>query len=191
MSRLKILKNNQGFTLAELLVAVIIGLLILITVTTVFSLNQKILRKSNIKSELLQNARIATDIMTREIRQAKQIVTVLPIDNSNLNLVPHELEFEDGHNVNQIQYVRYYINGNQLKRQIKVYYFESDPQIYVYWNDTDAFGSPEQSVIDEKIIGEYFSEINFYGQDKIYIDLILDKQTEQIKIKSEVKPRNI
>lgn len=188
---LKLNKNNKGFTLAELLVAVIIALLTLIIISTIFSLNQKVSRKSNIKAELTQNARIVIDIMAREIRQANKIVTVLPPNNSDPALITHELQFEDGHTDTHIQYIKYYLEGDKFKRQIIVYYFEYDPSTYVYWDDFDPFGSPVQEVLEEKIIGEFFSTIDFYGEDKINVDLTLQKQSEQVQIKSIIHPRNI
>ena len=56
--------------------------------------------------------------MAREIRQANDIVTVLPVDDSDPDLVTHELQFEDGHNTNQIQYIRYYLNGTDLMPEV-------------------------------------------------------------------------
>ncbi len=194
MSRLikliKIKRKNQGFTLAELLVSVIILLLILTTVTTIFTLNQRVTRKSNSKAELLQNARITADLMAREIRQAKAIVTPLPPDNSNPELVAHKLQFEDGHTESQIQYIKYYLDDHTLKRQIIVYYFEIDSETYVRWNDADPFGPPEEDVLEDKIIGEYFNSIDFYGEKVITIDLTLQKNNEQLRMRSDINPRN-
>lgn len=184
------LKEQKGFTLTELLVSVIIGLLIIVLVASVFLLNQRVLRKSNTKSELTQNARITIDLMSREIRQAKNIVTVLPADDSNPPL-PHELQFEDGHLTSQIQYIKFYLDGIQLKRQVIVYYFESSPSIYVHWNDVDSFGPPALLILEDKIIGENFSNMDFYGEGNINIDLDLEKNNELIKIKTIISPRNI
>lgn len=188
----KLTRKQRGFTLSELLITVLIGLLIVIIVTTAFSLNQKVFKKSNIKAELVQNGRVTLDLMSREIRQANKIVTILPPDDSNPDLVAHELKFEDGHTDFQIQYIRYYLDGDNLKRQIIVYYFfETDPPTYVYWDDIDAFGPPRQSILEDKLIGENFSNLNFYGQDNINIELILKKYNERVEIKSVINPRNI
>ncbi len=187
----KLIKNNTGFTLTELLISIVISLLILIIVSTTFTLNQRVFRKSILKAELVQNARVSLDLMAREIRQAKEIATPLPADDSNPDLVAHELEFEDGHIESQIQYVRYYLDGSNFKRQIVVYFFDTDHNTYVYWDDIDAFGGPENATLEEKIIAENFSNLNFYGNDNINIELILQKRNEQIKIESLINPRNI
>ena len=70
--------NQAGFTLAELLVSLVIIVMIISVVGTTFVFNQRVFRVVSTKAELLQNARIITDLMAREIRQAVSIVTVFP-----------------------------------------------------------------------------------------------------------------
>jgi len=185
------LLNQKGFTATELLISVVIGLLILLIVSTVFILNSRVIRKSNTKAELTQNVRITNDLMAREIRQANDIVTVLPVDDSDPDLVTHELQFEDGHNTNQIQYIRYYLNGTDLMRQINVYYFDSDPDTYVHWDDVDAFGAPESAILEDKLIGENFTTINYFGQNDVTVQLELEKSNERVLIETIINPRNI
>lgn len=67
----------------------------------------------------------------------------------------------------------------------------TDTPVYVHWNDTDPFGPPIEEAIEEKLIGEFFSNLDFYGQTEVNIDLTLEKRTEQIQIKSIIHPRNI
>ncbi len=188
---MKSLKTQKGLTLSELMIAVMIGLLVLLIISSIFMLNQKVFRKSNTKAELIQNARIALDLMAREIRQANKIVTILPVNNSDPNLLSEEILFEDGHNSSYIQYIKYYLNNTDLKRQTIAYYFETEPEVYVHWNDFDAFGNPEITILEDKLIGENFSDIFFYGEDRINIELILEKSNEIIQIKSIINPRNI
>lgn len=180
-------KKGAGFTLAELLISIVIGMIIFMIITSTFLLNQRVFRKSNIKAELAQNARITLDLMAREIRQANETVTILPATDTS---APAELQFEDGHTNSHIQYIRYYTDGTNLKRQIVVYYFESEPLAYVHWDDVDPFGSPTQAVLQDRIIGENFSDIDFWGSSNINIELVLSKQNETIEIKSIIQPRN-
>ena len=183
------LKNQSGFTIAEVLVSIIIGLIILTLVGSIFILSQKVIRKNNTKSELTQNGRITIDLMSREIRQAREIVTVLPIDDSSPPL-PHELQFEDGHTTSQIQYIRYYLSNNNFNRQIIVYYFNSDPTTFVRWDDIDGYGLPTASTTQDRIIGENFNNINFYGNKNININFDLQKNNEQIEMGTIINPRN-
>jgi|SRR3989339_2255056 len=182
--------RRKGFTIAELIVSIFIGLLLVLTISSVFILNQRTFRKSNIKAELTQNGRIVIDLFSRELRQAKDIVTTLPADDSNPSTVAHELKFEDGHITSQIQYVRYYLNGTLLQRQILVYYFDTDPTIYVLWNDVNQFGSPTESIIEDRVIGENISQINFYGDGAITIEIFLRKLNETTNMQSIIDPRN-
>ena len=138
----------------------------------------------------MQNPKIITYLMAREVRQAVSIVTVLPPDNSDPAAVAHELQFEDGHIIDQIQYVRYYLDGTDLRRQMIVYYFETAPAAYVHWDDTDPFGPPESLALEDKLIGEFFSQIDFYGDEEITADLILEKNDKQIEMTVSVQPRN-
>jgi len=181
---------RRGFTIAELIISIFIGLLLISTVSSIFILNQRTFRKSNIKAELTQNARIVVDLMSREIRQAKSIVTTLPADGSNPATVAHELKFEDGHITSHVQYVRYYLNGTILQRQILAYYFDTDPTTYVRWDDINQFGGPTEAVLEDRVIGENFSQVNFFGSQAITIELLLQKLKETIDMQSIIDPRN-
>lgn len=184
--------KTKGFTLIEMLVSIVILVLIILLITSFFSLSQKTLRNTNTKAELIQNSRVALDLISREVRQAKEVVTVLPADNSNAQTIKHELLFQDGHDTSEITYIKFYLSGNQLIREARVFYFESNPAIFVHWNDVNAFGAPTSTILGEpKVIGEYFSGVDFYGQSNINIDLTMQKNGSEIKIKSLINPRNI
>lgn len=183
-------RAQKGFTLTELLISVVIGILLLFVVMSSFTLNQRVLRRSNVRSELTQNGRIVLDLMSREIRQANTIVTTLPADDSDSMAIAHELQFEDGHVDTHIQYLRYYLSGELLRRQIIVYYFDSAPSTYVNHDDIDAFGSPNEEVLQDRIIGENFSQIDFFGTENITINLTLEKINETVELQTIINPRN-
>lgn len=196
----KIRQNNKGFTLSEIIVSIIVSLLILIIISSIFTLDQRVARRGNIKAELTQNARIVIDTMARELRQSNEIVTALPPDDSIPALIAHELQFEDGHTESRIQYIKYYLDNTDLKKQIIVYYFDADcggpcpptdPSFYVHWDDTDAWGSPTEITLEEKIMGEFFFNIDFYGQGTITTDFVLQKSNEQVEMQAKIYPRNI
>jgi len=44
--------------------------------------------------------------------------------------------------------------------------------------------------LEEKLIGENFSNLSFYGQDGVNIEFILEKNNEKIEMKSIINPRN-
>ena len=62
--------NESGFTLVELLIAMTIGLIILTALSSTFLMQRKIYDVQEQVVEMVQNARAAMDMMTREIRMA-------------------------------------------------------------------------------------------------------------------------
>ena len=62
--------NERGFTLVELLIAMTIGLIILTALSSTFLMQRKIYDVQEQVAEMVQNARAAMDMMTREIRMA-------------------------------------------------------------------------------------------------------------------------
>ena len=64
-------KNNEcGFTLVELLIAMTIGLIILVALSSTFLIQRKAYDVQEQIVEMVQNTRAAMDMMTREIRMA-------------------------------------------------------------------------------------------------------------------------
>jgi type IV pilus assembly protein PilW len=68
-SRMKF-RNIEGFTLAELMVSMGIGMVILAAVTTTFMSQTKIYNAQEQVNEMQQNARGVLDIITRELKMA-------------------------------------------------------------------------------------------------------------------------
>jgi type IV pilus assembly protein PilW len=62
--------NERGFTLIELMIAMAVGLIVLAAVSALFTVQSRHLANSETITELHQNARIAMDIMVREISMA-------------------------------------------------------------------------------------------------------------------------
>ncbi|MCK5044473.1 prepilin-type N-terminal cleavage/methylation domain-containing protein [Candidatus Parcubacteria bacterium] len=90
-------RNLQfGFTLIESIVAVAVFILISVVMYSVYSFNQRAYLEGEKMAELVQNGRIVIERITRELRQATDMVTVLPqTDQGAAN--PTEIEFQDGH----------------------------------------------------------------------------------------------
>ena len=90
-------RNSQfGFTLIESIVAITVFILISIVRYSAYLFNQRAYLEGEKMAELTQNGRIVIERITREVRQATDIVTVLPqIDQGAAN--PMEIEFQDGH----------------------------------------------------------------------------------------------
>ena len=201
-------KNSQsGFTLTEVLVSITIFILIIVAIYSIYILSQKAYQEGERAAEITQNGRVILERMTREIRQAKEIVTELPQVPDNPDKPPlSEIEFEDGHTPSLYQslgsgyyYIRYFIpeNSNELKRQYRVYCFEDCGicSTYFRWNDTRLVeGVPENTHpcnLEELAVGEYVSDLKFWGTNLINISLTLSKNDKEINLKTEVSGRNI
>lgn len=63
-------KSVQGFSLIELLLAMSIGLVVLISTYSLFTIQSRHFSMQEQRAEMLQNARAGLDLITREIRMA-------------------------------------------------------------------------------------------------------------------------
>lgn len=186
-------KSPQGFSLLEILVSLSLFTFAILLVNSMYSLSQKTYNKGASKGELVQNARVSLDRMGRELRQAVDIITVLPAtDSAPLNPPTNEILFQDGHDISQTTYLRYYLDGTDLKRSHIAYYFSSDPGTYVTHDSLDQSGySPEELIIEDRIVGEYFNELQFWGSGGlVYISLNLEKNQDSFNTETSVFRRN-
>ncbi|MDD5032472.1 MAG: prepilin-type N-terminal cleavage/methylation domain-containing protein [Patescibacteria group bacterium] len=186
-------KNQKGFTLLEILVSLSLFTLAIILATSMYSLSQRSYNKGAGKGELVQNARVSLDRISRELRQSVDIVTVLPETDSNpLNPPAAEIFFQDGHDASQITYLRYYLDGTDLKRSRVVYYFATEPATYVAYNGIDQFGDPpEESITEDRVVGEYFNQLQFWGSSGlVHVSLALEKGQDSFNITSSIFKRN-
>lgn len=189
----KILKNHHGFTLFEIITSLSLFILVIILVNSLYLISQKTYNKNSDLAELTQNARVSLDRLSREIRQSVSIITLLPPTESDPTNPPtNELFFQNGHDISRITYIRYYLNGTNLMRQFIAFYFTTEPDVYVTYNSVDQFGeSPEELIIDDRIVGEYFSTLEFWGADGLVnISLELTKNQNHFSLQTEVFSRN-
>lgn len=186
------LSTKPGFTLVEIMTVVGITVLIFLIVYNTFLISHQSFIVGDQRLELIQNGRIILDRLTRELRQSVEIVTPLPaIKDDPAFEPPSEILFQDGHDLEIIQYLKYYVENNLLKRQRIVYYFATEPDSYVYWDTKDEFGqSPLFSVTDERVIAEYISDILYYGENITSIEVYLNKQNSNLHLLTSIWGRN-
>jgi len=68
--RMRLLKDERGFTLTEILVTTIIMVIILSALYSVFDMSLRVFSYGNNKTEAVETSRVALEKMEREIRQA-------------------------------------------------------------------------------------------------------------------------
>lgn len=180
-------QNNQGFTLAELLVAISIALLLLGALYTVYAISQSSFKYGSEKIELTQNAKIGLERITRELRETNQITTVLPaVGDDPENPPVNEITFQDA-NFTQIRYINYYLSGNDLSRRVYHYYLGGAPDEWVTYDTPEALSS----LNEEQIIANNITNLEFYGQAVITINLSAQLGSKSVNLTTQISPRNI
>lgn len=186
------IKKLSGFTLIEIIVATSLASLLFMAATGIYLISQATYQKADTKAETTQNGRVIIDRMIRELRQSQNIVTEMPATLSDPELLPDEIMFQDGHDTSQVNYIRYYLNEGGINRQKIVYYFDLAPEIYVVWDAIDQQGhSPIMEITEDKIIGEWVNDIEFWGDKLININLYLLKNGQSQIINTAVYGRNL
>ena len=192
MPRRKIINNHIGLTLIETLIAIAIAALICVLLASLYSAGQKSYVKAEATAELNQNGRIILERISRELRQSLKIVTNLPADNSQPENLPQEIEFQDGHDQTVITYIRYYLAGTQINRQIRAYAFAANPGVDVYFDATDQNGKfPDVQIIEDRPIGDNVSDLQFWGGRLVNINLVLSKNGQSENLSTAVFGRNL
>src|SRR4030042_5028455 len=112
---------KKGFSLPELLIAITITALVVEAAYFASRIGQETVKTTAEKIELAQNARVILDRMSREIRQATDIVTELPPGNDDPADPPkNTIMFEDGHSAIN-QYISYRLENNNAYRPAPTY----------------------------------------------------------------------
>lgn len=89
-------------------------------------------------------------------------------------------------------YIRYFKDNNNLKRQVIVYYFSGSPNFYVPWNAEPPEGETlENQVLEDDIIGEYVTSLEFWGRPLINIVLTETKGERSLNLYTKVIGRNL
>lgn len=165
---------QKGFTLIEILISISVSILLFFVLAQVHDISHRTYRSADSKAEIIQNGRVILDRLVREIRQSPEIITEISQDTSEAS---NEIIFQDGHEISNINYIRYYVDQNQLFREEFYFYFSDDASsthVYFYAKD-DSGNDPIISSSTPKIIGEYIDEIEFWGNKLININLYLSK----------------
>ena len=191
----KFQNSKRSFTLVEMLTVVFLASLIIIAAYSVYLISYKAYQRNSASSELTQNARIALERMSRDIRQAIEVLTALPADPES-STPPSALKFQDGHNVwpagGQIQYIEYYLAGTDLHRKLTHYAFPANPDDWVLWSTLDGEGtSPTEYTDSDQVKAENVTSLQFWGEETITINLEVSNGTITYPFQTKVLGRNV
>ena len=182
----------KGFTLVEILIVIVVLVLVVGVIYAGYVLSQRAYREGEASAELVQNARVILERMTREIRQTREIVTELPVV---MEEAFSYIEFEDGHSAERYHYIRYFQEDSELKREVKAYYFVGAEETFVPWNALPPpGGSIAEVVIEEaKTIGEFVTDLKLWAPEirKVDIFITLEKGEKQTNLSTSIFGRNL
>lgn len=187
---------SKGFTLAELIVVIFVLFLIIEVVYSGYLLSRKSYLEGEKVPEITQNGRVILERVVREVRQAREMVTELSEEESGAT---SSIEFEDGHISSPYHYIRYFKEGNEIKREIVGYYFSGitgDPEDnLVPWDSIPPSGQSLATTSLEtpgtpKVIGEWVNDLSFWGSESINIALALEKRGKTFYLRTKVYGRN-
>jgi hypothetical protein len=180
-----------------------VGILVVLLASGGFVVGKNLYQKIVIKTNIVQNGRVALDRITRELRQTDEIF----VESYNQGLPQFEQEatnsltFQDGHDdlVEEgqkiISYITYQKNGNILQRKTTYYYFQSSPSQWVRAGSKDNLGNEafEETFEDWQTIAEKISDFKVWQDENkiIHLKLVLEDKGEVFNLYSQVNPRNL
>jgi len=92
-------------------------------------------------------------------------------------------------------YVRYYRNDqDEVWKQVFAYCFTGagenciHPLVFVAWNSAS---SKQEIILEEKIVGQYASEMEFWGRRLINVLLVLSKNGKTLNFETSIAGRNL
>lgn len=187
--------THKAFTLIELVVAIAISSVLVATTVQVYTLFRKAVIQDQSRSDLNQNARVALDRLTRELRLTPELLTQFPATTSDNSIAePNQVEFEDGSaNAVAFTYHRYYLSGSTLELDTKQYYFSSQPNVFVDAASLDSSGhSPIAQVTSTQAIAQGVSLFSLYGHKPLLIYITTsDNFGQTYPLRSMATGRNI
>jgi prepilin-type N-terminal cleavage/methylation domain-containing protein len=161
--------KRAGFTLVELLLALMIASILVTMTAGVYTLFRRSLAAQQVSAELAQNGRVVIDRLSRELRQSPLVVTNLPDTPTDNSVVqPGQIEFESGHDTS-LTYYRYYVSGTILKLETKYYYYSAAPSTRVRYTPTSPV--PLSAVLSTVDVADRVKSLNVYGDPAVRLVL--------------------
>ena len=192
---LKSKTNLPAFTLIETLLAVSFIALFCASLFIIYTNTSRYSQAEKTKLELAQNGRILLDRLSRELRQTNEIVSILPATGDDPdNPALTEISFQNGHDTNQITYIRYYlsVNQKQVYREHSAYYFSDDPDTYVRRDSLNQSGEgPIKIIFSDEPIADYIKDLAVWGSPLVEIQIQLEHLNQTINSKTAISARNI
>ncbi len=194
-------KNSKGFSLVEILAVVFLSTIIVAAGYYLYSVSIRSFTKNSASAELTQNARVALERMSRDIRQSVDIVTALP-ESPDPGPLPSEIKFQDGHNfwptAGSIQYITYSLSANhELHRKVSHFAFPDAPDDWVLWSTirgTPAhpeYPTEYSDPNDDVVKAEEITTLQFWGNQLVTINLTVSDNVNTYQFETKTLGRNV
>lgn len=173
----RILFKDKGFTLIELILALGISSIVIITLFTILNFSARACDLGEQKDDLILNSRYAIEFIKGEVREADKIISPTQIIGLN-NKYPNNLGFvvmirEEG---DKFRYITYYVKDSKLlriacTRETDIYPIEGD------------FGG--HNTVSEFV--DSMEESQFDVENSIVLlDFKFKHRDEELKIKTDI-----
>jgi prepilin-type N-terminal cleavage/methylation domain-containing protein len=140
--------GNSGFTLLELLLALAISSIIIVSLYSVLNFTVKTCKLGDEEDEVLLNGRYAIEYIKREIKSAEKII--------DINMIP-DLKKEYENNIGFI--IMRYINDGNYKYNYSTYYLKND-KIYRIAANMNTENYPNSNAFEgHNQIAEYVTSL--------------------------------
>lgn len=180
-------KKNRGFSIIEVMVAALIGVIVIEAAYLFFPLGSQLSRQGQALNEISQDARIMLNRINRDFRQTPTIVTNISEGRDNgVDIVDLLDGFREDDDTDP-HYIRYQKNSTNFELVSYHYTDPSYPTIVVSHNFPDAV----EIIENTEIIVENINTIKIYTENNIVkIYLKLTKRDQDIILLTGVYPRN-
>ncbi|MFC1656873.1 PilW family protein [Patescibacteria group bacterium] len=185
--KLSISKKNKSFSIVEVMVATLIGIIVIEAAYLFFPLGNQISRQGEAMNEISQGARIMLSRINRDFRQTPNIITnILEGRDNGVETIDMVDGFREEDDTNP-HYIRYQKTSTNFEL-VSIHYTDpNNPTTVVSHSFPNAVEEIEST---EKIV-ENLNNIKIYTEDgivKIYLKMI--KRGEDITLLTGVYPRN-
>lgn len=179
--------NKQGFTLLETIVAISVGSLLITLALSMYILANRENRDAYRASQLAQNGRIALERILHDVRNTTDIATPLPTSDTGSVT---SIEVADPYSTT-LRYVRYYVLGTDLYRQIRTYAFATYPDVLVPPDAEDQFATqPVATIISNTIIAQHIETMSWYQTSAIATALVFTQGEHTYRLNGAAHPHN-
>lgn len=181
----KINNNDQGSTLLELLLALAIGSIIVLSLYSVLNFTNNIYKRGSMEDEILLNGRYALEYIKRDIKSADKIIDINKIRINELDKNFH----------NNVGFIVMKNNPNSKESyKYSTYYLKDDKLIYVANNREGNIYPPSSAFGGHNLVSEYIISIDdtYINWEKKLIKISLDlgeKNGKETKLETKLKIR--